>query len=74
MKDAPLYDLMSQDNIETENQFIYFSDSNWHDYPDIDRSTESFQLKIGFSFPLLRANDIRLSLLIIRACSFFLGT
>ena len=31
---------------------------------------ESFQLKMGFSFPFLRANDLRLSLLNIRARSF----
>ena len=33
---------------------------------------ESFQLQMGFSFPFLRANDLRSSLLIIRARSFLL--
>ena len=32
---------------------------------------ESFQLQMGFSFPFLRANDLRLSLLIIRARNFY---
>ena len=30
---------------------------------------ESFQLQMGFSFPFLRANDLRTSLLIMRTCS-----
>ena len=34
---------------------------------------ESFQLQMGFSFPLLRANDLRSSLLNIRAPSFLLS-
>ena len=34
---------------------------------------ESFQLQMGFSFPLLRDNDLRSSLLIIRARSFLLS-
>ena len=33
-------------------------------------SLESFQIQMGFSFPLLRANDLRLSLLIMRTRSF----
>ena len=33
---------------------------------------ESFQLQMGFSFPFLRANDLRPSLLNIRALSFIL--
>ena len=32
-------------------------------------STESFQLQMGLSFPLLRANDLRTSLLIMRTRS-----
>ena len=35
--------------------------------------TESFQLQMGFSFPFLRANDLRSSLLNIRARSFLLS-
>ena len=34
---------------------------------------ESFQLQIGFSFPFLRAKDLRLSLLNIRARSFLIS-
>ena len=34
---------------------------------------ESFQLQMGFSFPLLRANYLRLSLLIIRTRSFLIS-
>ena len=30
---------------------------------------ESFQLQMGLSFPFLRANDLRTSLLIMRTCS-----
>ena len=33
-------------------------------------ASESFQLEMGFSFPFLRANDLRLSLLIMRTRSF----
>ena len=36
-------------------------------------AVESFQLQMGFSFPLLRANDLRSSLLNIRARSFLLS-
>ena len=32
---------------------------------------ESFQLQMGFSFPLSRAKDLGTSLLIMRTCSFF---
>ena len=32
-------------------------------------SSESFQLQMGFSFPFLRANDLRTSLLIMRTRS-----
>ena len=31
---------------------------------------ESFQIQMGFSFPFLRAKDLRTSLLIMRTCSF----
>ena len=37
------------------------------------RGQESFQLQMGFSFPFLRANNLRSSLLNIRARSFFLS-
>ena len=37
------------------------------------QSVESFQLQMGFSFPFLRANDLRSSLLIMRARSFLLS-
>ena len=36
-------------------------------------SAESFQLQMGFSFPFLRSNDLRSSLLNIRARSFLLS-
>ena len=39
----------------------------------LDLVWESFQLQMGFSFPFLRANDLRLSLLNIRARSFLLS-
>ena len=42
MKDAPLFDLLRQANINTENQLMYFSDSNWQDYPDTSRSTGEY--------------------------------
>ena len=34
---------------------------------------ESFQIQMGFSFPFLRANDLRLSLLIMRTHRFLLS-
>ena len=37
------------------------------------RQVESFQLQMGFSFPFLRANDLRFSLLNIRAHGFLLS-
>ena len=37
-----------------------------------EATVESLQLHMGFSFPFLRANDLRSSLLIIRARSFLL--
>ena len=39
----------------------------------ISRIRESFQLQMGFPFPFLRANDLRSSLLNIRACIFLLS-
>ena len=37
------------------------------------RVMESFQLQMGFSFPFLRANDLRSSLLIMITRSFLLS-
>ena len=37
----------------------------------LDKPGESFQLQMGFLFPFLRANDLRSSLLNIRARSFY---
>ena len=45
-----------------------------HNYITNPETTpESFQLQMRFSFPFLRANDLRLSLLNIRARSFLLS-
>ena len=38
MEYAPLSDVSKQDNINTENQLTYFSDSRWQDCPETDRS------------------------------------
>ena len=38
---------------------------------DVVRIMESFQLQMGFSFPFLRANNLRSSLLNIRARIFY---
>ena len=39
MKDSPLYDLLRQNNIKTENQLVDFSDSSWKYCLDNGRST-----------------------------------
>ena len=39
---APIYDLLRQASIKTENQLTVFSDSIWHDCPDNVRSTGAF--------------------------------
>ena len=39
MKNAPLSDLLIQASINTENQFMGFSDSSWQDCPDTGRIT-----------------------------------
>ena len=44
MKDAPLSDLLRQDNIKTDNQLMAFSDSSWKDCSDTDSSTGAFSL------------------------------
>ena len=54
--------------------------ANRHLAPGVDTTllkthfvVESFQLQMGFSFSFLRANDLRSSLLNIRARSFLLS-
>ena len=42
MKYAPLYDLLSQARIKTENKFMTYSDSSSQYYPDTGRSTGSY--------------------------------
>ena len=44
MKDAPLYDLLIQDSINTVNQLMAFSNSSWQDCPDTVRSTGSYMI------------------------------
>ena len=39
MKDAPLYDLLRQASIKTDNQLMDFSDYCWQDFPETGRST-----------------------------------
>ena len=39
MKYAPLSDLLIQDSINTENQYVAFSDSSWQYFPDTGIST-----------------------------------
>ena len=40
--DAPVYDLLRQASINTENQLMDFSDSSWQDFPDTGRSTGAY--------------------------------
>ena len=42
MKDAPLYDILRQASINTENQLMDFPDSGWKDCPDTGRSTGTY--------------------------------
>ena len=42
MKDAPLYDLLRQTSINTQNQLMDFSDYSWQDCTDTGRSTGSY--------------------------------
>ena len=42
MKDAPLYDLLRQASIGTENQLMYLSDSSWQGCPYSVRSTGEY--------------------------------
>ena len=39
MNDAPVYNLLRQDSIKSENHLIDFYDSSWQDCPDTGRST-----------------------------------
>ena len=42
MNDAPITDLLRQDNIKIENQLMDFSDSSWQYFPDTGRSTGEY--------------------------------
>ena len=42
MKYVPLYDLLIQANIKTENQLVVLYDSSWRDCPDTGRSKGSY--------------------------------
>ena len=42
MKYAPLFDLLRQDSIKTENQLMAFSDYSWQDCPDTGISTGAY--------------------------------
>ena len=42
MKDAPLYDVLRQANIETKNQLISFYSSSWKVCPDTGRSIGAY--------------------------------
>ena len=37
--DAPIFDLLRQHSIKTDNKLMDFSDSSWQDFPDTGRST-----------------------------------
>ena len=41
-KYAPLYELLRQSSIKTENQLMAFSDYSWKDCPDTGRSTGAY--------------------------------
>ena len=41
-KNAPLYDLLRQANIKTDNHLMDFSDSSWKDCPDNVIITRSY--------------------------------
>ena len=42
MNNAPVYDLLRQASIKTENHLMDFSDSSWQDCPDTGRSTGAY--------------------------------
>ena len=39
INDAPVYDILRQASIKTENRLMNFSDCSWQDFPDTGRST-----------------------------------
>ena len=42
MNDAPVTDILIQDNIKTKNHLMDFYDSSWQDCPDTGRSTGAY--------------------------------
>ena len=42
LNDAPVTDVLRQDNIKTNNQLMAFPDSSWQDCPDTRRSTGAY--------------------------------
>ena len=44
MKDRPLYDLLRQAIINTDNQLMGFSDSSWKYFPDTGRSIRAYMI------------------------------
>ena len=42
LNDAPVTDLLIQDNIKTKNHLMDFSDSSWQDCPDTGISTGAY--------------------------------
>ena len=42
MNDAPVYDILIQVRIKTENHLVVFSDSSWQYFPDTGRSTVAY--------------------------------
>ena len=44
MNDAPVYDLLIQASIQTENKLMVFYDSIWQYFPDNGRTTGSYIL------------------------------
>ena len=42
LNDAPVTDLLRQDNINTKNNLMAFSDSSWQDCPDTGRITGEY--------------------------------
>ena len=42
MNDAPVYDLLRQASINTDNQVMAFYDSSWQDFYDTGRSTGAY--------------------------------
>ena len=44
MNDAPLYELLKQANIKTDNQLVVLFDSSWQDCTDTGRSTGAYTI------------------------------